>query len=369
VTSPVNSSMKRIAVLCEVLHPPLDEGVRILAAEIALALSRRCAVTLMGEIGAEVRGLPVQGVLTDRFFAGGRLAEALRTARPDAILYVPWTSLTARTFLRVALLRRRAPGVPIGVLALQPRPAGWLTRAAARWGTPDRCFAVGPEVESQIARLGAPSRRLEGGVDLDRFRPLGEESLADLRRSLSLPVSAYIVLHVGHLKPARGILSLRALQALDGVQTVLIASSSTEGDPATRRILQEAGVRVLDRHLPNVEEYYRASDCYLFPVTSSLDAIELPLSVLEAMACNLPIITSRFGGLPSLLEASQPGVAFFSAEEEIPRILIAFRKDRARPRLRERVAGLTWDAMAERILDGLSDAPVRRRPEAAEARG
>jgi len=359
----------RLALLCEVLHPPLDEGVRIFAAEVAGALARLGQVTLMGGRDAEVRGLPVQGVLTDRYFLGRALARALAEAKPEAILYVPWTSLTLRTFLRVGALHHRAPGVPAGVVALQPRDAGWPARLAVRFGRPERLFAVGPAVERQAAALELPFQRLQGGVDLERFQPLGEASRADLRRSLGLPVSPFIVLHVGHLKASRGILSLKGAQALPGVQAVMIASTSTTVDADTRRELQQAGVRVVDQHLPNVQDYYRAADCYLFPVTSSLDAIELPLSVLEAMACNLPLITSRFGGVPALLEEAGAGVAFIASEEEVPRLVMAFRKDHPRPQLRERVRSLTWDAMAARIAVSLEEAALRRVPRALEVRG
>jgi len=359
----------RLTILCEVLHPPLDEGVRIVAAELAHAFSRRLKVTLLGMRDAEVAGLAVEGVLTDRFFVGSALARSLLAARPEAMLYIPWTSLTPRTLLRVAMLRRRSPGVPIGVLAMQPRGAGWLARLGCRLGKPDRVFATGPTVERQATELEIPITRLEGGVDLDRFRPRGEESMSDLRKRLGLHTSPYLVLHVGHLKPSRGILALKAVQALEGVQALLITSTSTAADADTRRELQESGVRVIDHSLPNVDDFYRAADCYLFPVTSSLDAIELPLSILEAMATNLPIITSRFGGVPELLDGAGPGVAFAAAQEEFPRLVMAFRKDRPRPALRDRVRSLTWDAMSARITEALSGTPEKPLTRDSEIRG
>lgn len=348
--------MRRLALICEVLHPPLDEGIRIVAAELASAFSRACDVDLIGEIDTEVRGLPVRGVLTDRFFLGGALAAELSRFSPEAILYVPWTSLTARSFFRIGRLRRRAPGRPVGVLALQPRGAGWVQRLALRTGRPDRVFAFGPEVEREAAALEIPCQRLQGGVDLDRFRPFEEHGRADLRRSLGLPISAYIVLHVGHLKPGRGVLALKGVQELEGVQALLIASTSTEPDAGTRRDLQSAGVRVLDQHQERIEEYYRAADAYLFPVSSASDSIELPLSVLEAMACNLPIITTPFGGLPSLLGGARTGVTLVDSESAIPRAVMECMRERPRPDLRGLVGPLTWGAMADRILEGLGGA-------------
>ena len=50
-------------------------------------------------------------------------------------------------------------------------------------------------------------------------------------------------------------------------------------------------------YIPEVEDIYRLSDLYLFLAESDTAAIEVPLSVLEAMACNLPVICTPFGGL------------------------------------------------------------------------
>ena len=352
--------MARIAVLCEVLHPPLDEGVRIVAAEIAAALSRRHEVTLFGAADAEVKGLQVRGVLTDRWFLGAALGREIRRARPEWMLYVPWTSLTPRTFVRILALRRRAPGVPIGVVALQPRPVGLLGRLASIAGTPDRLFISGPEAARQAEALRIPFRRIEGGIDLGRFLPRADQPVEDLRRRLGLPLSSHLVLHVGHLKASRGVLVLKSLQALEGVQALLIASSSTDAEGDTLHDLQRAGVRVIDHPVEEIEAYYRAADCYVFPVISSLDAIEVPLSVLEAMACNLPIVTTRFGGLASLLAGPPPGVTFVEALEEIPEAVTAFRSTRPRPDLRDRLGDLTWDAVSERIAAALGGSDSSR---------
>jgi glycosyltransferase involved in cell wall biosynthesis len=359
--------MRRIVLICEVLKPPLDEGVRILAAELARAFARTADVTLIGSTDAVVHGMPVRGAASGRWFAAPALARALSAAKAEAILYVPWTSLTIRTFFRVAMLRRRGGGAPVAVVALQPRGAGILARVAARLGAPDHLFAAGPGVEAQARDLGLVCARLQGGVDLERFRPIGNDSRSDLRRALGLPVTPFIVLHVGHLKPGRGVMALRAVQALEGVQAVLVCSSSTEADTGMRRSLQAAGVRVVDRHVPEIEEYYRAADCYLFPPASSLDAIELPLSVLEAMACDLPIVTSRFGGLPALLEGAGAGVTWIASEEEIPRAIIKVRQDRPVPLLRDRASSLTWEAMAGRIGRAIEGAPTGPQESAAVA--
>ncbi len=67
--------------------------------------------------------------------------------------------------------------------------------------------------------------------------------------------------------------------------------------------LRRAGVLLITHYLPEIVELYQAADAYVFPVPpnpADPSAIDLPLSVLEAAACNLPILATRFGALPDL---------------------------------------------------------------------
>ena len=55
-------------------------------------------------------------------------------------------------------------------------------------------------------------------------------------------------------------------------------------------------------YITHLEEIYALSDCYVFPTTDRRYCVEMPLSVLEAMSCNLPMLTTRFGALPGVFE-------------------------------------------------------------------
>jgi len=58
----------------------------------------------------------------------------------------------------------------------------------------------------------------------------------------------------------------------------------------------------MDRYIKKIEEIYQLSDCYIFPITFEGGGISILLSVLEAMACNLPVVTTKFGGLPAIFK-------------------------------------------------------------------
>jgi glycosyltransferase involved in cell wall biosynthesis len=54
----------------------------------------------------------------------------------------------------------------------------------------------------------------------------------------------------------------------------------------------------------NVHEYLQASDIFVLP--SEDDAF--PLALVEAMACGLPVVTTRVGGIPEIVSDKQNGL-------------------------------------------------------------
>jgi glycosyltransferase involved in cell wall biosynthesis len=104
--------------------------------------------------------------------------------------------------------------------------------------------------------------------------------------------------------------------------------------------LARAGVKVWREYIANIEEIYQLSDCYLFQVSSKTAAIELPLSVLEAMACNLPVITTRYGALGDLFSEGDGFLFAQDPEEMLERISLV--REGISCRTREMVEPYTW---------------------------
>jgi glycosyltransferase involved in cell wall biosynthesis len=345
--------MKRIAILCEVMHAPFDEGIRNFAAHLARALSASHETLLISQKDSELDGRRIHGALADRWFLSRRLAELLKGFDPDAVVYIPWTSLTSRTIVRLWTLRRRAPRAALAVAALQPRRVGLPMRMLARVGGPDIVMAVGPAAHEQAVRLGLRAVRIRAGVDLARFRPAAADQRARLKSLAGIDPGRYVVLHVGHLKSTRNIGVLGRLARLDGVTCMLVASSSTEVQLRLAARLGEAGVIVETRHQDRIESAYGLADAYLFPAIRALDAIEVPLSVLEAAACDLAIVSTPFGGLPELF---QEGIRWSRTSDEIVesvRFLAAGGGAGVSPGTRRGVEGRSWDRVAGEVLQAL----------------
>ncbi len=293
---PCHSAVSRtwnITLVSELAGPP-DEGMRVWL--------KRYAAT-MRSAGHSVSELVLTG--SPRWAAGDpRSLARLRASRPDVIQYVPYSGVTPAALLRLRLLGLAVPTAARSIAVLQSR--GGLT-APSGVAASVALFAS-ERLRSATGRIAETSAVVYPIVDPTRFAP-GPVDTAAVRRELGVPGDLPLVLHVGHLKRSRGLDVLGTLAETRDLSVLMIASTSTEADPEVRRGLEARGVRVVRRYLPDIERVYRAADVYVFPVEDPLGSIEVPLSVIEALASGLPVVSTPFGALPELLAPGR-GVRF-----------------------------------------------------------
>ena len=85
---------------------------------------------------------------------------------------------------------------------------------------------------------------------------------------------------------------------------VLVTSTyaANAQDHELRQSLQgKRNLTILDTYIPEIQEICQLADVYLFPVVKAHNCIDVPLSVLEAAACDLPVVTTPYGELQELL--------------------------------------------------------------------
>lgn len=341
----------RIAVVSENLLPPFDEGIKKFAASLIGGLSlhslpQGLSVGTTSDVRADG---DIISIPTNRLFLSSRLRRRILDLAPDVICYVPSASCTIFSFLRARLLKRFCPSAKVAMVALQGRNHSAPARYAIRLIRPDAVYAQSGPTIDYLASLGCQPIFLPSGVDLGRFRPATAAEKSRLRAKYGLPPNDFLVLHVGHLKDNR---NLGPLTRLSPHGTgVLVAARSMGQDGGLHKELKGRGIIIVDSYVEEVQEIYQACDCYLFPVRDAGAAIDLPLTVLEAMACNLPVVAYRFGGLPLLFE---PGDGFWFADEE-QELLQAIGAAKASPacRTRRMVEPYSWENIAERFLGAL----------------
>jgi len=277
-----------------------------------------------------------QGISLRRFrypTGGKRLKEHAR---------IPYLSLGIylASGLRAALseVRRRGAGA---IHCHWVLPAGLIGALVSRMtGVPLVLHAHGSDIH-RYARRSRVSRRLvawilrrasrmlavsadlgrileeEFGVPGDRIRilPMGidgavfphEGSRREARDALGLEDSRAALLSVGDLEEGKGILALsRALVRLESFPGRLYLAGDGPDRPALEELSRQAPDRLLllGRLSPaELARWYRAADLLLLYSRGE----GAPVSVMEAMASGLPVVSTAVGGVPELVHPGQGG--------------------------------------------------------------
>ena len=117
--------------------------------------------------------------------------------------------------------------------------------------------------------------------------------------------------------------------------------STAPAMPEVVTMLQAAGCMVAHEFIEDLPGLYSAVDAYAFPVSDLMGAIDMPLSVLEAMACNRPVISTRFKALPRFLPPGD-GLSYFDSVDEAKACLDRLI-DCNGVATREKVVQFSWD--------------------------
>lgn len=171
-----------------------------------------------------------------------------------------------------------------------------------------------------------PGRRLHlipNGIELERYLPADRNP--DLRAELGLPADAPVIGSVGGLRPEKNAGRLidvhTALPEELGAWLVLVGDGSERADLEARARATAAGERVVFVGLvTDPIPYLRCFD--LFALTS--DTEQMPLALVEAMACSLPAIASDVGDTRAVLpEEQHRHVVHLDTEDPVSRLATA----------------------------------------------
>lgn len=305
-----------------------DEGERNVAHSIFEEASRRHAVRALNldQIGS--------ASFWSRAFSGGA---------PDIIHYLG--ALTPRNLALLGILRTRwlhRPRTTFSVIFTPPIVDVCGLPSLFR---PDLVLCQSRRLREQLTAQGWSAVQLPNGIDTGRFAPVPPESKRALRHRYGIGEDEFVVLHVGHLKANRN-LDLFEELGQRGMSGIVIASQAIETNEDIAGRLERAGCRVRIGFLPHVEEYYQLADCYLFPVHDG-NSIATPLSVLEAMACGIPVVSRRFSGLEDLF-ADGEGIIYGETNLELITAIETIQDGLALSP-RQHVERLSWTDIGSRL--------------------
>lgn len=277
-----------------------------------------------------------------------RLGEwrAIRSFNPDFIHFFLRPNIA--TFLAAKIFHYYF-GVPVFFSALQPVTSGNVG-LLLRLIQPTCVVALSEKTRRYFKGLGIKTGHIYCGVDTDKFKAVTDEGKTWLKKKYNFDTSVPVALHVGHLTKGRNLESLLSMQSLFKSHSVLIiASPLFQADKDIRNALKQEGAIIIPEYLADIQEIYQLSDVYIFPTVSNSHCIEAPLSVFEAMATNLPVITTRFGVLPEYFEQGD-GLVFIDDPREIEEKIGYVRSlNGSDIRTREKVIKYTWRYAADRL--------------------
>lgn len=263
----------------------------------------------------------------------------LRRIDPDIVHLVPGPTGKGLVLLNILAKIKQCKTV---ATVTQPR-FNSISRVFANYLRPSLVYVQSRTERSQYGELGHTTELLPSGVDLEKFTPCNKGSREELRDELDLPSKERIFLHVGHFKRGRGVESLLELQTYGHV--VIVGSPSTGPEADLVELLRNEGATVQTEYVQDIEKYYQAADVYVFPVLDEGNSIQAPLSVLEAMACNIPVVATRFGGLTDLFEEGD-GLRFVSSFSTVQKSDFEFDSVHTR----NKVAKYSWETIVDQVL-------------------
>ena len=156
------------------------------------------------------------------------------------------------------------------------------------------------------ARYHRPVGVIHNGVDADEFRPLPRGG--EFRTRFGVGTDAFVLVSVGRLVGLKGLrVVIEALPGLPGAHFIIAG----EG-PEQQRLAQRAtdlGVagrvhfagRVAHEELPRLLAH---ADAFVQP---SVGEESFGISIVEAMACGLPVLASSLGGMPEIVLPGETG--------------------------------------------------------------
>jgi glycosyltransferase involved in cell wall biosynthesis len=307
----------------------LDEGMKKVASHFAEELSKEHRVLT----------LDLRGAFTKVFW------KDIKNFESEIIHYIPGPSLKSFILLKIISLYCRDAKTIMS--AMHPHVTR-LSELFIPFVKPDLILSQSHKTEIMFKKLGCKTEFLPCGVDIRKFTPATIRSKEELREKYGIEKEMFVILHIGSIKEGRNVPLTEKLQK-GNHQVIIVGAISTGIEKKVVQQLKKSGCLVWKKYFKNIEEIYALSDCYVFPTppVNKLNSIEMPLSVLEAMSCNLPVISTKFGALTRVFKEGD-GLIFVEGEEQFVSSLEEI-KSGINVKTREKVLSYSWENIVREL--------------------
>lgn len=318
-----NGKQTALPTVCHVIHALGVGGAEVLVDVMVRRLSEhyRCVVAVLdevGEIGERLRsdGFTVEHLHREPGIDRGcaRRLDAFAKKEGVGLLhahqYTPFfQSMLSRGLLgaRPVLLTEHGRHVP----DLPSRKRSVVNRLLLR--KQDRLIGCGGAVrQALIDNEGLPANRVDviyNGVNLNTFGTPSDGARAKLRAEFGFEQTDFVAVQVARLHELKD--HITAVKAIDEARkSVPSIKLLVVGDGDQQAVIeQEIQKRQLQDHVvlagsrTDVADLLSASDAFLMSSISE----GIPLTIIEAMAGRLPVVSTAVGGIPEMIEHQRNG--------------------------------------------------------------
>jgi hypothetical protein len=138
-----------------------------------------------------------------------------------------------------------------------------------------------------LSRLSLDGEVVTFGVDPTCYRPATGDERAEVRKRHGIDKDTFVFL-LGSKSRAE---AREAVAALGDDVKIVYAPHQRSGDSSSGRKRRRA------HRTEDPRECYTLADCFVFADEDVNQSAEIPMGVVEALACGVPVLTIPFGGL------------------------------------------------------------------------
>lgn len=297
-----------------------------------------------------------------------KAARRLNREQPEMIIFQWWHPYFAPTFgsivrLLAPALRRRVCFLCHNVMPHEGNP---LQTLLTRYAFPRGGFyIVHSEQDRQQLNALRPRATIRKGCHptYSEFADGAAGDKRDARRALGIDENRRTMLFFGLVRNYKGLRHL--IEAMPGVLKemdcrLLVVGEFYDDKASYLELIDRLELRdhimVVDRYVPNEEvgRYFRAADVAVLPYTSATQSGIVQI----AFGLGTPVIVTRVGGLPEVVEDGRTGLVVAPASAEaLVEAIVRYYDSGLEDRFREAIAGqasrFDWDeevALVDELL-------------------
>jgi glycosyltransferase involved in cell wall biosynthesis len=205
---------------------------------------------------------------------------------------------------------------------------GWIFRQLPQWSLSkvflskiDHIIAISENVKSSLKAIEFPEDKIDvvpPAIDTELFN--SNVSDKGIRQKLSLDQHDQLILYCGNWAPWKGVDLLvdsmrRVVKEFPNAKLVLAFGEPIKWNLESKiRIEKKIKESKLESNIMEigfvngVEHLMAACDVFVAPFRDTREVADIPLSILESMACGKSVIATKVGGIPEIIRHRETGL-------------------------------------------------------------